>query len=82
MEAEKGRLKKAPSLDLSGCTDCESCIELYPDIFKKNKNTGCIEVADLSSYPEGAIEEAMAMCPGDCITWQLAAFPPETGKSP
>ncbi|MBN2032812.1 MAG: ferredoxin [Deltaproteobacteria bacterium] len=63
-------MKKIPFLDRSGCTGCESCISLYPQIFLRNKETGCIEVADLTDYPETAIQEVIAFCPGDCITWQ------------
>jgi ferredoxin len=63
-------LKKNPVIDLAECTDCESCISLLPDVFKRNPETGCIEVAELSDYPEVEIEQVMSMCPGDCITWQ------------
>lgn len=63
-------LKKIPVLDRSECTDCESCISLRPDIFKRNQDTGCIEVAELFDYPEQEIEQVMSVCPGDCITWQ------------
>ncbi len=63
-------LKKSPVIDRADCTDCESCLSLRPDIFKRNPDTGCIEVAELSDYPEDAIEQVMTMCPGDCITWQ------------
>ena len=62
-------LKRNPVIDRSECTDCESCISLLPDIFKRNPETGCIEVAELSDYPENEIEQVMSMCPGDCITW-------------
>ena len=62
-------LKKNPAIDLAECTDCESCISLLPDIFKRNQETGCIEVVELSDYPEAEIEQVMSMCPGDCITW-------------
>ena len=61
-------MKKIPRIDISECTDCESCLELCPSVFKKNKETGLIEVADLSEYPEDDIEEAMSMCPADCIS--------------
>ncbi len=64
------RLKKNPVIDRSACTDCESCISLLPHIFKRNPDTGCIEVVELSDYPESEIEQVMSMCPGDCITWQ------------
>lgn len=63
-------MSKVPALERSGCTDCESCIELCPGVFRRNKDTGCIDVADLVDYPEDAIQEAMAFCPGHCITWQ------------
>ena len=62
-------LKRNPVIDRSECTDCESCISLLPDIFRRNPETGCIEVAELSDYPENEIEQVMSLCPGDCITW-------------
>jgi ferredoxin len=61
--------KKTPVIDLAECTDCESCISLQPDVFKRNPDTGRIEVEDLPDYPEDEIEQVMSMCPGDCITW-------------
>jgi ferredoxin len=63
-------LKKNLVIDRSECTDCESCISLRPDVFKRNRETGCIEVAELPDYPKEEIEQVMSMCPGDCITWQ------------
>jgi ferredoxin len=39
-------------------------------VFKRNPDTGGIEVAELPNYPENEIEQVMAMCPGHCITWQ------------
>jgi ferredoxin len=62
--------KRIPVIDLAECTDCESCLSLRPDVFKRNPDTGCIEVAELFEYPEDEIEQVMSMCPGDCITWQ------------
>ena len=64
------RLRRNPVIDLAECNDCESCISLLPDIFKRNPETRCIEVAEISDYPEEEIEQVMSMCPGDCITWQ------------
>lgn len=63
-------MKKTPRIDMSECTDCESCLELCPSVFKKNKETGLIQVVDLSEYPEDDIEEAMSVCPADCISWE------------
>ena len=61
---------KKPVLDLSQCADCESCLELCPGVFKRNSETGLIDVVDLRDYPEGEVETAMSMCPTDCITWE------------
>ncbi len=65
----KEPMNKVPVIGRSECTDCESCISLLPDIFKKNEETGCIEVAEASDYPEDEIQHVMSMCPGDCIAW-------------
>jgi ferredoxin len=69
-ETNKEHAVKSPVIDRSECTDCESCISLRPDVFKRNQETGCIEVAELHDYPKEEIEQVMSMCPGDCITWQ------------
>jgi ferredoxin len=63
-------MNKVPVIDRSECTDCGSCISLLPDIFKRNEETGCIEVAEVSDYAEDDIQHVVSMCPGDCITWQ------------
>ncbi len=69
MEERKVPVKKAPVIDRSECTDCESCINLCPQIFKRNKETGCIDVVDLPDYPDEALRGVIAMCPGDCISF-------------
>ncbi len=63
-------MKKIPQIDISECTDCESCLELCPSVFKKNKGTDFIEVVALSEYPEADIEETTSMGPADCISWE------------
>ncbi len=62
-------MAKIPMLDMSRCTDCRGCIELCPAVFVRNE-AGYIEVADLDSYPEDCVEEAINCCPADCIAWQ------------
>jgi ferredoxin len=61
---------KVPVIDLGECTDCEACLELCPAVFRRNSETGRIEVMELGDYPAEEIEEAIAMCPCDCITWE------------
>ncbi|MBL7175463.1 MAG: ferredoxin [Desulfobacteraceae bacterium] len=70
METKNDKLNQAPVIDLSRCTDCESCLEICPAVFKRNNETGIIEVVELSEYPEEDVREAMSVCPTDCITWE------------
>ena len=63
-------MTKGPVIDGSQCTDCESCLEICPEVFKRNRETGSIEVIDLDEYPEEKIREAISICPADCILWE------------
>ena len=59
---------KIPVVELSDCILCEVCVEVCPSVFRLN-DTGYIDVADLLSYPESEVEEAIKNCPVDCIYW-------------
>ena len=72
MEEGQIPLQRAPVIDLSACTDCESCLEICPEVFRRNQETGLIEIADLPEYPEEKVQEAIAVCPGACISWEEA----------
>ena len=65
-----GDMKKVPVIDIGKCTDCESCLSICPDVFKRNNETGYIEVIELPEYPEEKVEEVMSLCPADCISWE------------
>ena len=62
-------MKRIPVVDIADCIDCGGCIELCPDVFRKNE-MGNIEVVSLLEYPHSAIQEAINICPADCITWE------------
>ena len=62
-------MKRIPAVDIADCIDCGGCIELCPEVFRKNE-MGYIEVAPLLEYPHSAIQEAINICPVDCITWE------------
>ena len=70
VEEKKVGMRKIPVIDMSKCTDCESCLEICPSVFKRNKETGYIDVIELDEYPEEDVQEAISTCPADCIKWE------------
>lgn len=63
-------MSRVPEVNLSECRDCDSCVTVSPGVFRRNADTGCIEVVALSDYPIEEIQEAITMCPTRCIHWQ------------
>ena len=63
-------MAKVPSIDLGGCTDCDGCIEICPEVFRRNEAMGYVEVIELGEYPEEKVREAINICPADCIGWE------------
>ena len=63
-------MAKVPSIDLGGCTDCDGCIEICPQVFQRNETIGYVEVIELEEYPEEDVQEVMNICPADCIGWE------------
>ena len=69
MEESKAEMPKVPLVDMSQCSECESCLVISPTVFRRNNETGLIEVAELPEYPEDEVRGAISTCPADCITW-------------
>jgi len=69
----KDKKKKTPAVDMSKCSNCESCLELCPAVFRRNKEAGWIEVIELDEYPEKEIQEVIICCPRGCISWEEEA---------
>lgn len=61
---------KMPVVDIAACTLCMGCVEVCPDVFRLNEDMGYIEVADLKTYPDDLVAEAIKYCPEDAIEWQ------------
>lgn len=61
-----------PVIDLGRCSRCRGCIEIAPEVFRYNAETGLIEVVDLLVYPAETVDEAIKNCPEDCISWEKA----------
>jgi len=63
-------MQMIPSIDIGQCTDCGSCLEVCPEVFSKNSETGYIEIVFLDEYPEDCVQETISICPTDCISWE------------
>jgi ferredoxin len=62
---------KVPVLDISDCTLCGGCFDLYPELFRLN-DAGFVEVVARECYPADQVEDAIKYCPQDCIRWEEA----------
>ena len=60
---------KVPVVDIGACTLCMGCVEVCPEVFRQN-DAGYIEVLELETYPQEAVDEAIKYCPEDCINWE------------
>lgn len=56
-------------IDIGLCSECKGCVEIAPNIFQFNNETGYMEVIDSKDYDEELIAEAMKNCPENCIKW-------------
>ena len=61
---------KKPIVELSDCISCGVCAEVSPDVFRLN-DAGYIEVIEMDTYPQEAVDDAIKYCPTDCINWTL-----------
>ncbi|MFO8084150.1 MAG: ferredoxin [Desulfobacterales bacterium] len=60
---------KIPVVELGECTKCGVCVEVCPDVFSMS-DAGFIVVADLESYSEKDVDDAIKNCPENCIYWE------------
>jgi ferredoxin len=57
-------------IDAEECIGCESCVELCAEVFSFNEEEEKAEVIMPEGGPEDCIEEAMDICPVECIHWE------------
>ena len=57
-------------IDWDECIGCGNCAELCPEVFRLDEDAGKAEVILAEGGPEERIEEAMANCPVECISWE------------
>jgi len=65
----KGMIMKTPVVELSDCIHCEVCTNVCPEVFRYS-DAGYVVVADMLSYPEDNVDEAIKNCPARCIRWE------------
>ena len=65
-------MAKQVKIDSDECMACETCVELCPDIFAFDEatNPDCAYVIKPEGGDEACIEEAIASCPAECITYE------------
>ncbi len=63
-------IMKYPVVDIGRCTLCGGCIEVAPDVFRYSESFGYIEVVEYEEYIQENIDEAIKICPTDCIEWE------------
>jgi len=56
-------------VDHVSCIGCGACAELCPDVFAMDDRTGKARVIIFEAIDKGCIEEAIAICPAECISW-------------
>ncbi len=57
-----------PSVN-SSCIWCSACVAISPDVFELNDD-GLSEVKTCESYSDLWVDDAIAACPVDAISWE------------
>ncbi|ROQ90137.1 ferredoxin [Desulfosoma caldarium] len=63
-------MERRIALDEECCLGCETCVELCPHVFAMDSDKEKAYVLDEAAGDEACIEEAMASCPAECISWE------------
>ena len=63
-------MAKRVVLDKEECVGCESCVEVCPEVFAFNEEEEKAEVIKPEGGDEDCIEEAIEVCPVECIEWE------------
>ncbi len=60
--------EKIPVIDEEACIGCGACEEICPEVFRSNESLGFAMVINPSGADPGKIEEAIEVCPVNCIS--------------
>lgn len=62
-------MSRLVTVDIDTCIGCEACVEACPEVFSMGPG-GLAQVFNPDGASEEKIEEAMDMCPVNCILWE------------
>jgi len=57
-------------IDAEECIGCGTCIDMCPEVFEFDEDEEKAVVIQAEGGPEDCIEDAIASCPVDCISWE------------
>ncbi len=56
-------------IDNESCIECGACADLCPEIFEMDERTGKARVIVFETERTECIDEAISICPAECINW-------------
>jgi ferredoxin len=59
-----------PVIETEDCVGCGSCVEICPEVFVLNDSIEKAQVINPGGCALEKIEEAMEICPVQCIHWE------------
>jgi len=63
-------MAKTVEIDQDECLGCEACVEVCPDVFGFNEDDELAFVIEGAEAGSDCVDEAIASCPAECITWE------------
>ena len=64
-------MPKFPVIDRSRCTDCESCLEICPEVFEMGKRFAMVRQPIIPEEQTASILDTAADCPADAIKIEI-----------
>ncbi len=63
-------MAKTVVIDTEECLGCEACVEACPEVFAFDDDATKAYVIDGAEAGADCVDEAIASCPAECITWE------------
>ncbi|MBE0582604.1 MAG: ferredoxin [Desulfofustis sp.] len=57
-------------IDQDECIGCEACVETCPSVFAFDDDAGKAYVIEGAEAGDDCVDEAIASCPAECISWE------------